>query len=623
MDEDLGFPANDLSGLIGLIYDTAGDEELWPSLLQAMARYLAGTDLPVSEPVPAETAERLVSSWFGANSMPALAQGTAAERQVFAQLAPHFVRAFDMRQRLHASEAHRQLLEGALDRLPLGVALVERSGTVVSLNRAMLSLLHRGQGLALRAGRIESHPRKTLEDALRGVFGTTAGMTASTAGGTALRLGGERATLSVLVSRLDDGEAAQHALVWAASEDMPQISERGLQALYGVTPAEARLIQRLMRGATLEEAAAQLGISIHTVRSQLRSVFAKVGVQRQSELVQAVYATPLWLETVGAAPPAGPARRPDLPPPAAASARDGRLRLDDGRCLAWSDSGDPDGLPVILMHGLSCSRHLRHPDTTLLERAAIRLIIPERPGTGDSDPLPGRQVSDWPRDVQALADHLGLARFAVLSHSAGAPYAYATARALAPRVRALVMASATPPIERIDDIKVFSAQFRMAAMVARFTPSLLPPLLRLVIRGIRKDVYRYLDQIIRKMPAIDRAVFDDAGLRESYARELLAGVRQGDQHLVSEAMVNVHGWQLDDAPLPMPVALLHGGQDSHIAIEGARRLAARLPGARLREFPEGGHYLIFSHWPAILQALHETAGTPPGIGRREAVAAHG
>ena len=55
--------------------------------------------------------------------------------------------------------------------------------------------------------------------------------------------------------------------------------------MHGLTRAEARLAATLAKGISLEEAAAALSISVHTVRSQLKAVFAKTGVTRQAELV--------------------------------------------------------------------------------------------------------------------------------------------------------------------------------------------------------------------------------------------------------------------------------------------------------------------------------------------------
>ncbi len=62
-------------------------------------------------------------------------------------------------------------------------------------------------------------------------------------------------------------------------------SESALKSYFGLSTAEARLAQCLASGDSLEDAANQLSISKHTVRVQLKGVFAKVKVHRQAELV--------------------------------------------------------------------------------------------------------------------------------------------------------------------------------------------------------------------------------------------------------------------------------------------------------------------------------------------------
>ena len=74
------------------------------------------------------------------------------------------------------------------------------------------------------------------------------------------------------------------------------------------------------------------------------------------------------------------------------------IQLPDKRNLAYAEYGDADGLPVFLFHGLPGSRlswglipdHPFPPD--------IRIIAPDRPGYGKSDPKPGRTLLDWADD---------------------------------------------------------------------------------------------------------------------------------------------------------------------------------------------------------------------------------
>ena len=67
------------------------------------------------------------------------------------------------------------------------------------------------------------------------------------------------------------------------------------------------------------------------------------------------------------------------------------------------------------------------PDPDAASDEHVRLIAPDRPGMGRSDPQPGHVVADWPADVAALADTLGLETFGVVGWSAGTPYAFACA----------------------------------------------------------------------------------------------------------------------------------------------------------------------------------------------------
>ena len=72
----------------------------------------------------------------------------------------------------------------------------------------------------------------------------------------------------------------------------PVTSAIVLQALYGLTPAEGRLAHQLATGASLEEAAARLGLRLETVRSRLKVIFQKTDTHRQADLVRLILSTP-------------------------------------------------------------------------------------------------------------------------------------------------------------------------------------------------------------------------------------------------------------------------------------------------------------------------------------------
>jgi DNA-binding CsgD family transcriptional regulator len=61
-----------------------------------------------------------------------------------------------------------------------------------------------------------------------------------------------------------------------------------LQGLFGLTPAEAIVARQLVSGRSVGEIAARHRLSLNTVRTHLKNIFAKTGVRRQTELVTLV-----------------------------------------------------------------------------------------------------------------------------------------------------------------------------------------------------------------------------------------------------------------------------------------------------------------------------------------------
>ena len=85
-----------------------------------------------------------------------------------------------------------------------------------------------------------------------------------------------------------------------------------------------------------------------------------------------------------------------------------QLRLGDGRRLAYCEYGVRDGKPIFYFHGWPGSRLEAQLAAPTARSYNARLIAVDRPGFGRSDFKRKRTLLDWPRDVAALADSLGL-----------------------------------------------------------------------------------------------------------------------------------------------------------------------------------------------------------------------
>jgi DNA-binding CsgD family transcriptional regulator len=79
--------------------------------------------------------------------------------------------------------------------------------------------------------------------------------------------------------------ASRKSRIASALTDLPVPPAQSLQECFDLTSAEVKLAQGLARGLSLEEAARHLNIKMSTARTQLASIFAKTGSQRQGKLI--------------------------------------------------------------------------------------------------------------------------------------------------------------------------------------------------------------------------------------------------------------------------------------------------------------------------------------------------
>jgi len=119
----------------------------------------------------------------------------------------------------------------------------------------------------------------------------------------------------------------------------------------------------------------------------------------------------------------------------------GRLKVGDLHTIYWEQSGNPQGVPVVFLHGGpgagASPTHRRFFDPT-----HYRIIILDQRGAGRSSPLGEIRDNDLPHligDLEQLRTYLGVERWLVFGGSWGSTLALAYAQAHADRVLGLVL----------------------------------------------------------------------------------------------------------------------------------------------------------------------------------------
>ncbi|MFI1017265.1 alpha/beta fold hydrolase [Streptomyces sp. NPDC020965] len=282
-----------------------------------------------------------------------------------------------------------------------------------------------------------------------------------------------------------------------------------------------------------------------------------------------------------------------------------RVRAADGRHLMVERLGDPRGRPVFLLHGMPGSRLGPAPRGMVLYQRRTQLIAYDRPGYGGSDRLAGRSVADVVQDVRAIADHLGLERFAVVGRSGGAPHALACAALLPERVtRTAALVTLAP--RDADGLDWFEGM--TASNVLEFTSAANDPAgltERFILRSaeIRKDPIRLLDDLRRELTDSDRMVVKDAGVRSMLLRNYQEALRTSAYGWIDDALAFCGPWGFDPADITGRVMLWHGEKDVFSPVGHSRWLAQRIPGATAVLEPAAAHFDALHALPRVLTWL--------------------
>lgn len=284
------------------------------------------------------------------------------------------------------------------------------------------------------------------------------------------------------------------------------------------------------------------------------------------------------------------------------------LRLRDGRTLGYGVWGLPSGFPVLGFHGTGASR-LFHYGDEVPRAAGVRLILPDRPGFGLSDPHSSGTLLDWVQDVEQLANALQINQFAVFGVSGGGPPALACGFARPDRVTTVGLVSAVGPCQDEPEIiPHLPEQRRQLAELARRDLAAAQAMIRrdceegiaALARAPEGDTWTGPDHGIMADPII--------GARFIASRREL--VRRGPEGNVHDHLVNyAKPWGFRITAIRVPVYVWHGTQDPIVPVEIARYVARHIPGARLIEDPDWGHMGSFAGMGKILGTLAASASS--------------
>lgn len=402
-------------------------------------------------------------------------------------------------------------------------------------------------------------------------------------------------TFRRLPDSIAHSNAGSRVLVRASELTWPQALGDLLQDEFGLTELEFRTLKMIVSGKELSTIASEISRSRETVKSQTKSIYAKLDVSGREHLVRMV----LQLKNLMANPTGRTqlrARTPD----------DRLVQLNTGRRIYWVEKGAENGRRVLFIHGLSLGHHFSSNFERLLAENNVTLVCVERPGYGQSDP-----PKDWKRGLEEWIDlypellhGLSLQRSPLVTQTGGVMLASAVAAHHPDLVSGICAFAAGVPITDRTRLAAYPPQVRLISRAARLSPA--------ILRFLIMNAAHYFQTPSGRQRMIERTYAN--GIVDSAALKVpgtLKGVRRslemisdgGFDGFVSDNLHMFSDWSRFPKRVKCEIAYLNGTEDRICPIEWAREFASTVPSMTVGELEGAGNLMLHTHARSCLEHL--------------------
>jgi pimeloyl-ACP methyl ester carboxylesterase len=268
--------------------------------------------------------------------------------------------------------------------------------------------------------------------------------------------------------------------------------------------------------------------------------------------------------------------------------------LGTGHTLHAYDTGG-EGLVVVWHHGTPNIGAPPEPLVAAADELGVRWVSYDRPGYGGSTPQPDRPVGSAAGHVAAVADALGIERFAVMGHSGGGPHAVACGALLADRVVAVASIAGLAPFDA-EGLDWF------AGMVPSGEAALRAAAAGRAAKEAHESEGGDYD------PGFTPADLDALDGPWSWLGTVVSrALESGLGPAIDDDLAYVSPWGFDPAELSVPALFVHGERDGVVPSSHSEWLSRRCPDSGLWLRPDDGHISVLASAEDALRWLRATA----------------
>jgi pimeloyl-ACP methyl ester carboxylesterase/DNA-binding CsgD family transcriptional regulator len=589
----------DEAHLVHLIYRFAGKKDEWFNLLLSLSNCISIYEsLPEGHPYQGVSERLLV----------------------------HLKNAIKISGRLNAG-AYTLLNNNTLDQLPIPAGIMDFNGRIVEINQQALNIIHQlpqwsiqEQKLALTHIDLETEIHNLIQS--EDDFCTIPLFYQDTVSEYESNITSSNFSdiNRLYLSQIPNPEHTLKPYIYFCfnSRKSSFINAEKLKSDYQLTETEALIVVTLIQEASSSKVAKRLKLKDATIRGHLTNIYNKVGVSRKPELIRKVMLKYLSKATQNTQFFESPDKQAKLFDHQIISLDQTnknlttkKCTLQDGRYLSYLDiSNNPyyeiEETIIVLHNMMGSAFEIPSSIDALVQEHNLRILVPERPGYGDSSQHEGRSHESFCQDLSQLLDQLDIKKVKVIAHSIGGAYALAMAEFMPERIERIAMVNAITRLEDMLQSKPVPALVSAVHQSLRFAPFLIEPILKM---AVGKDIEHFYSQQLNYMRptkegrAADINLLSQPEFRSYSLKNLKQSAKQGIQIWSEELKLSFSEWPFEVTNNTMEYQFWHGDEDDVISVNAAIRLAKTLNTQCFFRLKYETHYLFSRHLNEVIKEL--------------------
>lgn len=238
---------------------------------------------------------------------------------------------------------------------------------------------------------------------------------------------------------------------------------------------------------------------------------------------------------------------------------------------------------MIGFHGMPGSRLVMKAVEQAASATGARIIAPDRPGYGLSQPKKRGMLLSYVADIVELANQLSIERFAVMGISGGAPYPLACAYKIPERVTVAALISGIGPLYLPNSTRGMMTVNKMMFTLGRFSPSLAGWVLPRLVRSSLPSMEQHVQDGTSASPDISPDIF---AIMTADQRE---AIRTGGHGIIFDMKNLWRSWGFRFEDIRTPMYLWHGAADNLAPAMLAHHIADHVPGCQATFYPNEDH----------------------------------